>query len=194
SSSGDSRTISSLAPKSWTWAIPGMFSISERADCSKRRSNSAAGSSELMVTTMAGISAEPPDSVVVVVPSGSWSSRGFNKVSVWEAARNTSEPYSIYNVTMEKLELEVDDVDVTLSTAVNCRSMGSATWSAICSEEAPGLVAVTAIVGNSTGGISSRRSMLSETSPKTMMTMVTKAMKARFFMLSLTSQSNVVLL
>src|SRR5699024_2647066 len=106
-------------------------------------------------------------------------------VSVWEAARKISEPYSISNMIMEKFDPEFDDVEVTLSTAVNCRSMGSATCWAICSEDAPGFVAVTATVGNSTGGISSRRNMLREISPSTMMTIVTKAMQARFFMLSL---------
>src|SRR5690625_2252723 len=114
-------------------------------------------------------------------------------VSVWEAARKISEPYSISNMIMEKFDPEFDDVEVTLSTAVNCRSMGSATCWAICSEDAPGFVAVTATVGNSTGGISSRRSMLREISPSTMMTRVTKAMKARFYMLSLTSQSTMAL-
>src|SRR5699024_1987000 len=72
--------------------------------------------------------------------------------------------------------------------------MGSATCWAICSDEAPGFVAVTATDGNSTGGINSRRSILREMSPKTIMTMVTNAIKARFFMLSFTSQSSSVLI
>src|SRR5690625_7408136 len=109
-------------------------------------------------------------------------------VSVWEAARKISEPYSISNMIMEKFDPEFDDVEVTLSTAVNCRSMGSATGWAICSEDAPGFVAVTAAVGDSTGGVSSRRSKLREISHSSMMTIVTKAMKARYFMLSLMRQ------
>ena len=72
----------------------------------------------------------------------------------------------------------------TLSSVRIWRSIGSATASAICSDDAPGLVATTATAGSDTEGMSSWRRMLIDTTPSTAMTTQTSAMNERFFKLS----------
>jgi len=138
--------------------------------------------SESLVTPImaSGISEEAPEVTSVVVSSGKLVSARETACSTLAVARAVSVPYSNSTVIIAYDDEDDVVVDLTSGMVATCCSIGTAMRSFICSEVAPGEIAITETAGSSTGGISSLRIDCNDSMPSTDATTQTKATKGRF--------------